>query len=107
MVSVPISSTSGEPEVSGRIAAAPDTGLPPIRPLAPGSRATVTWSPFSSKTPALAGAEPSGSTMSPAGSVPNRFGPSLSQKRPARVSQPPSAFSRVSRSCRQACTSAR
>ena len=44
-----------------------DTGLPPIRPLAPGSKETVTWSPFSSKTPAFAGAEPSGRTMSPAG----------------------------------------
>ena len=40
MLSVPISSTSGEPEVSGRIAVAPDTALPPIRPLAPGCRVT-------------------------------------------------------------------
>ncbi len=104
---VPISRTSGEPEVSGRIAEGPDTGLPAIRPLAPGSRETVTWSPFSSKTPAFAGVEPSGSTMSPAGSVPNRFGPSSSQKRPATVSHPPSAFSRASRSARHFRTSAR
>ena len=107
MVSAPISSTSGAPEVSGRIATAPDTGLPPIRPEAPGSNETVTWAPVSSNTPALAGAEASGRTMSPAGSVPKGFGPSLSQNRPARVSHPPSALSRVSRSCRHFCTSAR
>ena len=38
--------------------------------------------------------------MSFAGSVPNVFDPSFSQKRPATVSHPPSPLSRASRSVR-------
>ena len=69
-LSAPISSTSGEPEVSGRSVAAPLTRLAADRvPVAPGCRATRRPArPSARRRRPSPGAEPAGSTMSPAGS---------------------------------------
>src|SRR5207247_10609304 len=64
--------------------------------VAPLCTFTTVASPWRSNSPATAGPDPSGSTMSLDGSVPKRLVPSLSQNSPATVSHPVSLFGRVS-----------